>query len=162
MIGYAGIDPGVKGAIWVLDESGYALGNHSFADRWTLDQICNLLIMCVVDYKIAHCYIENVGMRPGQGRSSNAKLVANRHICWGLMRGRMVQVHHVIPTEWQHTFALGGKQGPPGCSKSQESTARKHAHWRHAKIHIPDIAKEDADGYLIARHGWLKETVANV
>ena len=154
---FVGFDPGViKGCITVLD-SKCSVVNELKIYRDDIHFLVGVLRQ--IKHTIAGSLDSTVvlaemqSMRPGQGLSSNSKLLNNYTFTCGYFVGLGVPLFVCQATEWQQSFGLGGKQGPENCSASVEYRYRKAAHKRTAeKIFQTQLEDWQADARLIARY----------
>lgn len=149
----AALDPGTTaGALVVIDSSSLRKcasikleGTHWAAHSAAYGNI----LRAHSDLNII--LLERVGMRPGQGRASNAKLLSSFMFSAGYFTGRDLTTIIVEPLEWQNPHGLGGKHGPEGCSASTEYKYKKRAHHTKAnEIHKEPLELWEADAYLMA------------
>lgn len=152
-----GIDPGIRGGY------AYFIDNGPLDDEPRNPQIVELskdpkfenfcacmLSYALLGYKLV-AYLENMG------RSRNMKLVKHHDLIQGILIGKNVETHSVTPNKWQCFFGLGGKQGPEGCTESQEYRARKKAHIAKGKELGAETPDEAVDAMLIAIYGFNQE-----
>lgn len=153
---FIGFDPGtVNGCISVLSLTGAPLVDvHLISDKKSY------LVCKLEELRANRKYIENgvvlaetQGMRPGQGLSSNAKLLNCYTFIIGYFVGLGLPVFTCTAEEWQNGFSLGGKHGPTGCSPSTEYNHKKKAHLSKAqKIFSEPLEEWQADARLIAKY----------
>lgn len=65
-------------------------------------------------------------------------------------------IDYIDAKAWQLEYGLGGKHGPPGCTKAAEKAARKRAHKAKAQELFPElvVTLDLADALLIAEYQW--------
>ena len=103
-------------------------------------------------------YLENVHAMEHDGVASAHKFGRNTGFLEGCLTMLDIDAIYVDPKTWQYAFGLGGKHGPPGCTRSQEKTARKNAHKRKAQEIFPnlDVTLDLCDALLLAEYGWRR------
>lgn len=146
-----GIDPGITGAIAIIDDSGNLVGIHDMptmpkgAGKKKQINPCSLVGM-LSGYGRVTAYLERVSAMPGQGVSG----VFTFGECFGVIRGVLAAAYIplvlVTPQSWKRRFGLIGTEKDAARTKAIElypaaSLARKK-----------DIGR--ADALLIARYGW--------
>ena len=156
MIPILGIDPGLSGALALLDADDY-LG-LTIIDAPTLKITTNgkkrrrLDLYFLAGWldanasAISHVFIEQVGAMPGQGVSSMFKFGEVFGALQGLVAANMIPMTYVTPQRWKKHFGL---------------TADKDAARLHASRLLPQFAhlwtraKDDgrAEATLIALYG---------
>jgi len=107
---YAGIDPGLSGAIAIFHESG------SFEAVYDMPTITHkngkreidgsVLYETLLQYKILHAYIEKVSARPGQGVTSMFGFGQSLGIIKGVLAGSEIQFSLITPQRWKGNFKL--------------------------------------------------------
>ena len=131
----------------------HSLHTSSLFAGYTESQIVERLVTFLAIMQPVEVHIEKVGMRPGQGRSSNAKLVRNHSAIRAVCVARGLPIVEVSPLQWRHFYAL----------PAEDSYAkRKKANWRFAQTFIPELTEDEADAYLIARRGLQLLTTRDV
>ncbi len=106
---YCGIDPGLSGAIALIDESGRVLELHDMPTLKTIKsrhEIDAHALLGLVEDITFHrgqwrCVLENPGIRPGQGASSGLKIGVGWGIIYALLVAEGTPVERVSPQRWQ-------------------------------------------------------------
>jgi hypothetical protein len=145
-----GIDPGIRGGSAFVMSDDYT----EIIDLTAKNGLTNLA-NALIEWSKTHSvvvYLESMG------RSRNMKLVKHHDLIEGITMGLRKRTVKVPPNTWQIFYDLGGKQGPEGCTESQEYRARKKAHVAKAREKYPDITEQEADAMLIAIYGFFRET----
>lgn len=145
-----GIDPGIRGgSAFVMSDDAIEIIDL------TVKNGLSDLAKAIKEWDKTHfvaVYLESMG------RSRNMKLVKHHDLIEGITIGLQVRTVKVPPNTWQIFYDLGGKQGPEGCTESQEYRARKKAHLAKAREKYPAITEQEADAMLIAIYGFFRET----
>jgi len=99
----AGVDPGMLGAICVIDSKGTLAGKYVFEKNETgLDlSKLNALIWAINEEWHPMWYLEKVHAIFGVGKGSMFKLGENLGILEGLLQGNGCDWYFVTPKEWQ-------------------------------------------------------------
>lgn len=149
--GWIGVDPGVtEGYTTLITADGHCFGFshrvHDYSAR------AGIMRQWKLRYNIIRASVENVGMRPGQGRSSNAKLVSDRQLMRGIIIGIGIDLHDVTPLKWQQMFGLAGSHAPARATESQRYRAKKKACLNFARRTFKEkkMPAAKADSLLIA------------
>lgn len=147
-----GIDPGISGAIVILQSAAcpspvewmrmpvVKLGKSSRVDAAAVARF-------LADFDVGHAYIEQVGAMPGQGVSSMFTFGHSAGIVEGVVIGQMIPVTKVAPQTWKKRAGLIG---------SDKDAARSRAIqiWpRWAELGKKGEGQALADAALIARFG---------
>lgn len=100
--------------------------------------------------------LEDVHALPGDGNAGMFDFGEDKGYLAGLCDANYIPVLLVRPQVWQAHHRLRGKQGPLGCSPSQESRARKKAHQKKAQALFAEhkVTIENADGMLLCDYIW--------
>lgn len=145
-----GIDPGIRGGCaFVMSDEAIEIIDLTQKDG--LSQLA-LEVLAWRETHLVVAYLESMG------RSRNMKLVKHHDLIEGILIGLKVRTVKTPPNTWQIFYGLGGKQGPEGCTESQEYRARKKAHLAKAREKYPAITEQEADAMLIAIYGFFRET----
>lgn len=114
-----GIDPGVSGAIAILDmEKGYLsvidMPTHQIERNGkTKNEIsAQLVARYLEDQKPDHVWIEKVGAMPGQGVSSMFQFGRSVGTIEGIIAALRLPISYVTPQKWQKASGMrAGKDG---------------------------------------------------
>ena len=155
MIRVMGIDPGTTGgcAAIIADAGETLLVKFVHFAGKTDTEIVRELTGAIGVWPYDKVVCERVGVRPGQGRSSNAKLVCNHAAVLACLATLNIDVEHVEAQKWRKFYALGPQE---------KYTARKKANWKRALEFVDNITADEADAYLIARRAWAHEKTKGV
>lgn len=149
-VSFIGIDPGLSGAVAVIDNEGRAL---LIADLPTCRQggfiKRRVDSFALADLIRAHApqsfvAIELVGARAGQGALSGASLASSMAACEGVCAGLgAAHVMRLPPAIWKAGMGLigTGKQGSVSRAKDLTDKTLRH---------------DQAEAYLLARFAWLQ------
>ena len=146
-----GIDPGITGAICILDPDGDYIAhtlmpvikvgtknrvNAAAAVRFLKENVSG---------RAAHCYLEKVGAMPGQGVSSMFSFGHSAGIVEGVIVAMGIPLTLVTPQKWKKAAGLIGKD---------KDAARTRAIQLYPNIRELDLKGKGqalADAMLIAR-----------
>lgn len=147
-----GIDPGVGGAIALLDDEGYyaghllmptlKVGSKSRVNGAAL----SAFLQCQT---LTHCYLEKVGAMPGQGSSSMFTFGHAAGLVEGVVTGMGIPLTLVTPQAWKKAAGLIG---------TEKDAARSRAIQLFPGIRALDEKVKGqavADALLIARYGLV-------
>lgn len=155
-----GIDPGMKGALALLDEAGRIVAVEDMPDatgaalgahlRWLLEDWS--------PHTIREAWVEQVQSRPGQGHMNVWTFSGNYHALLAALGALAIPVRHVRTPEWRKT---AGITIPATVPKERKSAEGKRLSRQRACELWPTEAerfrrvKDDgrAEAALIARHG---------
>lgn len=141
---YVGVDPGVSGAIAII-EPNRALTVAAFKDR-TEKEIFQLFKNTLQGPYPPTVHLEQVGSLPKDGAQAMFTFGRNYGLLRGVMTGLGIPFEEVPPQVWQRAFGLGGK--------FKTKPLRKTAHFQKAQQLFPqyDFTKPMADAVLLAEH----------
>lgn len=151
---YAGVDPGMSGAIAIIDEDGNYV-NHLHMPTVKINTANEVNVPAVADflsgYHISHCFLEKVqGMnKEGQRQSaSTAFKFGDSYGCVkGVICGQMIPLTYMTPQQWKKHAKLIGKDKDASRGRCVQLYP-----------HIKDLALKQkgqalGDALLIARAG---------
>ena len=143
-----GIDPGISGAIAVLDAGGN-LTAHSAMPVYQPAKATRVnpaaLTAFLEPYRNAHAVLEQVGAMPGQGVASMFSFGHSAGVIEGVLAALGIGYELVVPQEWKKAYKLNGKP---------KDAARALAQRYYPSA--PLARKKDsglADALLLARFG---------
>jgi hypothetical protein len=107
---YVGIDPGLRGAVGVLDSYGELVEVHDMpvVDKWVAPTLLRGLFAELVadtDGEVV-CAVEDVRSMPGQGVSSVFKFGDSFGVARTVATEFGVRVEYVSPAKWKRDLAL--------------------------------------------------------
>jgi hypothetical protein len=116
-----GIDPGLSGAICLMNHDGVLLvedlpthtAQHGSRAKTRAELDLHTLRQWLVGHQlrdkqmIAHCYLEKVDARPGQGVVSMFRFGQSLRGIYGLLVGLLLPVTFVLPQRWQKFHGVG-------------------------------------------------------
>tara|TARA_B100001123_G_C14814839_1_gene829819 strand:+ start:159 stop:632 length:474 start_codon:yes stop_codon:yes gene_type:complete len=115
-----GIDPGLNGAIALLDSNGQTLelfDMPTLAIKKEKREIAPILIADILlTESNTRVYVERVAARPGQGVTSMFNFGKGFGMILGVIAGMQMSIHLVTPTQWKRDLKL-----PPGKDGSREA-----------------------------------------
>ena len=143
-----GIDPGISGAIAVLDAGGLLVAHSAMptyqpgkASRVNAAALCAFLD----PYRAGHAILEQVGAMPGQGVASMFSFGHAAGSVEGVLAALGISYELVTPQTWKRAYKLNGK--PKDASRALAQRLYPGA---------PLGRKKDsglADALLLARYG---------
>ena len=152
-----GVDPGLSGAVAILDSHGSLVGIHdmpTMAKGTGKKKQVNPAALTGFLAGYSGCggataYLERVSAMPGQGVSSVFAFGESYGVIRGVLAAAYIPLELVTPQAWKRRFGLLGTEKDAARTKAIElypeaSLARKK-----------DIGR--ADALLIARYGWEME-----
>jgi crossover junction endodeoxyribonuclease RuvC len=147
-----GIDPGISGAIVLIDSHGGYIDSVMMPSIKTGKSSrvnAAAIVGFLSDYKsvICHCYIEQVGAMPGQGTSSMFNFGHSAGVVEGLIAGMGIPYSKITPQAWKKAYGLIGKD---------KDAARSRAVELYPSLRLLDQKGKGqaiADAIFIARHG---------
>jgi len=147
-----GIDPGVSGAIVVLQSSAQPqpvewLRMPSLKEGKASRVDCATLARFLEDFDSGHAYVEQVHAMPGQGVSSTFGFGHAAGSVMGVLAAMHITTTMVTPQAWKKSAGLIG---------SDKDGARSHAirRWpRWGDLSAKGAGQAYADAALIALHG---------
>ena len=123
---WIGVDPGVLGAVGVIDSSG------RFVECWDLPVIgkegrkqeFNVPVLCQRIKRLSQWRIERVDLewpttRPGEAPESSKRFGVGLGLLWGIFEAHGLTVRKVAPNKWKGKLGLIGKAGQEHASKLQ-------------------------------------------
>jgi crossover junction endodeoxyribonuclease RuvC len=152
-----GIDPGLSGAIAILDQDQVVLVEdlsvHMIKSGRKIRSELDLagLRMLLVEQTISHIFLEEVAARPGQGVVSMFRFGYAAGATAGLVTALQFPVTFVPPRMWQKAIGVG----------PLPDEARQRASQLYPEIAGQLVRKKDcnrADAILIARYGLTRST----
>ena len=147
-----GIDPGVSGAIVVLQSATcpepvewmrMPTVNQGKSSRVDAAAIARFL----ADFDVGHAYIEQVGSMPGQGVASTFTFGHAAGVVEGVVIGQMIPVTKVAPVTWKKRAGLIGADKDAARSRAIQLWPRWDALGKKGE------GQALADAALIARFG---------
>lgn len=150
-----GIDPGVSGAIALVDMAGNLRHVHDMpvqAKGSGKKQEVNpaalyAYLQSVVPHGPVVCYIEQVGAMPGQGVTSMFSFGDSFGCARAVVAACGLPIKRVTPQAWKKRFSLTGKEKDMARTICMEAWPAAVEHFRRRK----DIGR--ADAALIALYG---------
>ena len=117
-----GIDPGISGAIAVLDSSGDLIAHTAMpvyqpakASRVNAAALSAFL----EPYTNSHAILEQVGAMPGQGVASMFSFGHSAGVIEGVLAALCISYELVTPQTWKKHFKLNGKPKDAGRALAQ-------------------------------------------
>lgn len=144
---YIGIDPGITGAMVLINPAGVRL--IPYKDATTISSLLPFTGFVLIED--VHAIRGDFGPQLMQFGRALGRIE-------GILEANGIEITaRVAPQKWQLYFKLGGKWGEPGCSRAKENTARKNAHKRKAQELFPceKITLQNCDAYLIAQYCYM-------
>jgi crossover junction endodeoxyribonuclease RuvC len=154
-----GIDPGITGAIAILEDSLRCVGIYDMPTmalglkRWQVNapELGKILLAVGLRYcsdkKEICVYLEQVNAMPGQGVTSMFNFGTSYGIVIGVAGALGLSLSLVRPNAWKKTAGLIGK--PKDAARTLAQQLYPDVDLAHKK----DVGR--ADALLIARFGWI-------
>ena len=151
-----GIDPGLSGAVAVLDVSNKLLAIHDMpttlvksrkSEKRQLSEA--MLARILRQVKPEHAYLEFVSAMPGQGVSSMFNFGMGYGAIKGILSALEIPFSTVTPVKWQRDLSVAkGKEG------NRLRAAQLYPEYAHLFARVKDDGR--ADAALIAHWGAVK------
>jgi crossover junction endodeoxyribonuclease RuvC len=148
---YIGIDPGITGAIGVLDEHGNYLDVYDMpviakgkSGKQQIDAAG--LYKLIKQHGVIHAFVEQVGAMPGQGVSSMFSLGDSVGCIRAVLCALMIPTQFIPPQSWKRGFKL--------TADKEQARSRAVELFPQAPLNRKKDAGR-AEALLIARFGWL-------
>ena len=150
MSGILGIDPGLSGALALLEVTGalevvdiptLTIGTKRHIDEYALARIID-------DWskRISEVWIEQVGTRPGEGAVGAFTFGKGYGVLRGICAANFLPMRDVTPAAWKRSLKITGDK--------DESRARASSHFpRHAGLWTRKKDDGRAEAALIALYG---------
>lgn len=156
-----GIDPGLYGAIALLDPATGGLEVHDIpilnvgtrgSRKMVIDEVSLATLFDNRSEEIGEVWIEQVGPRPGEGVVGAFSFGRTYGLIRGVLAANFLRVNAVMPSVWKKAMGVKGDKDHSRLRASQEMP-------RHA--HLWPLKKHDgrAEAGLIARYGCLKKGI---
>lgn len=151
-----GIDPGITGALAALRQDGQYLAHLtmpsikvSTKNRVNGAAVAAFIrsLMEINPTEAIHCYLEQVGSRPGQGVSSMFSFGHAAGLVEGVITGMNLPLTLITPNAWKKAAGLIGQD---------KDAARSRAVQLYPGLRVLDLKGKGqavADALLIARYG---------
>lgn len=148
-----GIDPGIKGAVVMLEDDTpvewalmptMKIGSQN---RVNAVALAALLRVYGHSYRQVHAYVELVGARPGQGVTSMYSFGHSCGVIAGVLGAFEIPVTYVTPQMWKMRSHLTNKDK----DASRSLAIQMWPHWR--ELDKKGQGQALADAALIARYG---------
>jgi len=161
-----GIDPGLSGAIAVLDLSNKLLAVHDMptttirsgkSDKRQLSEA--MLSSLVKQTNAQHSYLEFVSARPGQGVSSMFNFGVGYGAIRGVLAGLGVPMSTVTPAKWQRDLNLA-----KGKDANRARAAQLFPEFAYLFSRVKDDGRADAAliAWWGARHAYMQKITESV
>lgn len=145
----AGVDPGRRGAIALLDPVDYRLidvVDMPDATGAALGAAVAAILADHAPYTIREAWVEKVGSRPGQGHMNVWTFAANYGAILGALGALAIPVEHVTPQRWKKAA---------GVTAAKESSRQRARELWPAQADLFARVRDDgrAEACLVALHG---------
>jgi crossover junction endodeoxyribonuclease RuvC len=155
-----GIDPGLTGAIAILEPDGkltvHDMPTVEVRRHRKLKREINSAVLAgiLTGHQLARAFVERVGAMPGQGVSSVFAFGRSTGIVEGILAARLIPVTYVAPQTWRKDQAVrAGKDGSR--LRASELLPGYAVEWRRAK----DDGR--AEAALIALWGLMRGSASH-
>jgi crossover junction endodeoxyribonuclease RuvC len=159
-----GIDPGLSGAIAVLDESGMWVGLDDLetmalgARKWINGGWLSSFLLDLPPHEKITAFVENVSAMPQQGVASSFQFGLVQGSILGVLMARHIPIELVTPSKWKGDMGVTWPRGKDGTDGQRKHLVLSKARlmWPTAELHL---AKHDgrAEALLIAAWGINKQ-----
>jgi crossover junction endodeoxyribonuclease RuvC len=145
-----GIDPGLNGAIAVLDQAGELVTVadlplvHDKSLAWVSGDVLQVMLLNALQGRPARAYVERVGSMPGQGVASSFQFGCGFGSILSVVQTMLISMALVTPAVWKRSYGLG--------SDKHASLHKARLMWPRADLRL--IKHEGrAEALLIAEYG---------
>jgi len=139
---YIGVDPGMSGAIVVMDQSAgfidYCLCPKTVVGKSNRVDVPSLAAFLREQEDITGAFIEKVGAMPGQGVSSMFSFGHSAGAAEGCVAAMGIPITHVTPQSWKKKFSFVG---------SDKDAPRSKAALRYPDV---DVLRKKGKGQAVA------------
>jgi crossover junction endodeoxyribonuclease RuvC len=145
-----GVDPGLSGAIAVLDNTGELVTVadlpfvHDKSLAWVSGDVLQVMLLNALQGRPARAYVERVGSMPGQGVASSFQFGCGFGSILSVLQTMLISMALVTPAVWKRSYGL---------DKDKHSSLHKaRLMWPRADLRL---IKHDgrAEALLIAEYG---------
>ena len=129
---FVGIDPGLSGAVCILDVSGITLFDMPTLKAGTKRTIDEIELARIVDRFVSGataCALEQVGVRPGEGAVGAFSFGRGYGLLRGILRAHFVPIIDVTPARWKRDIGI-----KPGAGKDASRALAKEHFQRNADL----------------------------
>lgn len=157
---YIGIDPGLSGALAILDQAGEVV---LLADlpiirdlslEWTDGSTLQSLILGALDGRRAVAMIERVSSMPGQGIASSFLFGVGFGSVLSVLQAMTIPLSFVTPAVWKRSYGLSkDKHASLHKARLQHPSAELHLakhNGRAEALLIAEYARRQATGKVVA------------
>lgn len=161
-----GIDPGLSGAIAVLDLSNKLLAVHDMpttivrSGKSDKRQLSEAMLSSIIRQTNAeHAYLEFVSARPGQGVTSMFNFGVGYGAIRGVLAGLQVPMSTVTPMKWQRDLTIA-----KGKDANRARAAQLFPEFAYLFARVKDDGRADAAliAWWGARHAYIKKITESV
>jgi crossover junction endodeoxyribonuclease RuvC len=145
-----GIDPGLSGAIAVIDQAGELVTVadlpfvHDKSLAWVDGGVLQVMLLNALQGRPARAYVERVGSMPGQGVASSFAFGCGYGSILSVVQTMLISMMLVTPAVWKRSSRLG--------QDKHSSLHKARLMWPRADLRL---AKHEgrAEALLIAEYG---------
>lgn len=154
-----GIDTGSRGCACVIPKDRSTIHIYRFMHGEYQDW-CDFISEMAVMYMIKETELEYVATRPKDGKATMFTFGRNDGVILGCLHTNHIRYRRSHSTKWQTGTGVGGHRAPPGCTNTQEASAKQRAYQAKAQKIVLAIGSDfkvtqDAGaGILIAEYNW--------
>ena len=161
-----GIDPGLSGAVAVLDLSNKLLAVHDIptttirSGKSDKRQVSEAMLSAIIKrINPQHAYLEFVSARPGQGVSSMFNFGVGYGAIKGVLAGLEVPMSTVTPAKWQRDLNLA-----KGKDANRARAAQLFPEFAYLFSRVKDDGRADAAliAWWGARHAYMNKIIESV
>lgn len=159
-IHYIGIDPGLSGAIALVDYSGIfkevldiptmmkGTGKGVVKKQLNAKELQNIIAWMIAEYGHLHAYVENVNSMPGQGVSSVFSLGDTCGVIRAVLACENIPVDFIAPITWKKYYKL--------TRDKEEARAKAIKLYPDAAQYLTNVGHHNrAEAILMARYAAL-------
>lgn len=154
-----GVDPGLGGAIAVLDENGKLCALEDMpvitgvqggkTRREIIPHALGQLVADVTAGEPAFAFVERVSARPGEGVGSAFRFGLGFGMVQGILGARMIAFELLTPQQWRKSVSLTGDKG-----SARALASRLYPEYAKGFSRVKDDGR--AEAALIARAGYFR------
>lgn len=145
-----GIDPGLNGAIAIIDQAGEFVSVtdlpyvHDKSLAWVDGDALQIIISNTLSGRPARAYVERVSSMPGQGVASSFAFGCGYGSVLSVLQAMLIGMVLITPAVWKRSYGLG--------KEKRASLHKARLTWPLADLRL---AKHDgrAEALLIAEYG---------
>ena len=153
-----GIDPGLSGALAFLGPSGLVIHDMPVLTVGKKREIDEIELARIIDAAgpIERAYLEQVGVRPGEGAVGAFSFGRGYGLLRGILRAAFIPITDITPAKWQRDLGIKA-----GAGKDASRALAKEHFQRDAGLFARVKDDGRADAALIALWGRKQLEISN-